>query len=1157
MADHDPSELIGRTLGEFVLREQIGEGGSGVVYRGEQLLLKRDVVVKVLHARGRNVAVAQERFLREARLASQLDHPYAAHVYAFGIEAQDGLRWIAMELVQGVTLDDWLEAHGPMPLDQFVPFFECIAEVVQTTHERGIVHRDLKPSNVMVIERGGRMISKLLDFGIAKAIEGVAPQEWPSGSLVGAHDVVGDPEMGPAAQRDQITRTGVGIGSRAYMSPEQWSNASAVGPATDIYSLGALAYKALTGRMPFTGERTHEYHYHHLYTAVPPLGGDFSPELYGILRRALAKHPEHRQGTALELASALRAVLRADPREQLRSLAQRWHDWDRSPDLLSRGQVLADLERCARSPGKAPLSELECSYLAESHRHARRGVRIRWSLVALAAVSVLGGLLYLATSHARFAQQQARFAEQQARSAQQLAEVATTKAELEQGRSALLHGEPEALPHLAEAYARGDRSQSTKFMFARAAQPRLAEQARFSSTSGRMWSAMFSPDGRRIVTTDDQNAQVWDAQHYRLLFTLPHGDTVYQAVYSNDGTRIITAGGDGTVRIWDAANGTLVRELTHAGKRPRYGAVTALPDGKRVAAIDVKGEVAHVWDTATGALLAELRNDATGFFSIAFSADGRWLATSGGNDVRVFDARSWKQALALTGQHRLSWDPTGPRLLTGSAEGDVSIWAIPSGSRLRHLREIGAPVNRVAFSPNGELVAAASDDGAEQIWEATSGKLRSQGNYLHGKIFSVEFDRTSTLVVAAGASGSVAVLDAAQGMLVTVLDGPRNVVRVTHFDPSSRRVIGASWDGTARVWDATAPYRRWSSPPMSDDCGVVSSLEPDRRFIAVGCIDHPTRIWDTAHAQLLAELPSVTQVDGDFASALPAVSAAGDRAAIARGNTVEIYEVPGGRLLRTIAHGAAVNAVAFASTGRDLVSGTVDGSLLVTRDNGALLALPTSAGGIDAAGFIPDGRIVVADAHRRLRVFDPAGAVLADLELPARVRTLRMSLDSRRLITVPSFVGKADPPALWDLDHFRPIALLEGQGPVYSARFVTGGQIVTACSDGAARLWDDTGQLRQIYRGGSRFLVDVTLSPDGLMIVAGGGDGLLRFWDAASGRPLWTMPAHRSYLVGVRVEGDDIVTRGFSGDISRWTLPRPEQVIEACSDHERCAIVPR
>ena len=738
------------------------------------------------------------------------------------------------------------------------------------------------------------------------------------------------------------------------------------------------------------------------------------------------------------------------------------------------------------------------------------------------------------------------------RMAREAAEMSVTQAEVGQGRQALLHDDTsEAQLHLSEAYGRGDHSFGTKFMFARARQPLLAEQARFTAAAGHMWSAAFSPDGRQVVTTDDACARIWDARTNRLLFTLPHGDTVYHAVYSADGTRLVTASGDGTVKIWDAATGARLRELAHDGKPLRYYAAARSPDGRLVAAIDVAGEVADVWDAAGGTLLAELRNDASGFPSIAFDATGDWLATSGGNDVRVFNTGTWSQALTIAGPRirTLRFDPSGPRLATGSAAGDASIWDIPSGTRTRHLREIGEPVNAVAFSQDGQLVATGGGDGAEQIWQMTSGALQSQLNALRSKIMMIEFDPGSKLVVAAGASGTTVVADVALGMPVTTLEGPRGIVRTAHFDPTSRRVVGASWEGAALVWDATSPYRRWSSPPISDYCGLVPSLEPDRRFIAIGCRDHNTRVWDTAQDRLLAELPSVTPVDGDFASAFPAVSSAGDRAAIARGDTVEIYELPGGQLLRTIRHPAPVNAVAFAAEGHDLVSGATDGSLFVTHDDREPMALPAFPGGIDVAGFLPDGRVVAADARSRLRMYDTdRGAVLADLAVPTRVRLLRPSPDGLTLVTIPSFTGKAAPPVLWDLERYRLIAQLrEGHVAfVYSARFASEGrEIVTAGADGMARLWDGrTGQLRQTYRGSSRFLADAMVTSDGAMVVAGDSDGLLRFWDV-TGHPLWKLQVHKSHVVGIHLDGDDIVTRGFGGDVSRWTIPRAEGVIAA------------
>src|SRR2546423_11001644 len=248
-------QLVGRTLGEFVLRERIGEGGFGAVYRAIQPALDREAVIKVLHARLHASRSATERFLREAKLASKLDHPYAAHIYAFGAEP-DGELWIAMELVRGTPLDQILKIQGPLPLERFVPLLDRICEVVHTAHEQGIVHRDIKPANVMVLSRAGRLLPKLLDFGIAKALGSSAPGLPVSDTVPvdGAVATAGTLEM-PASTpaTGELTQRGAIMGSPHYMAPEQWVDAGAVDARTDLYALGILAYECLSGQPPFRG----------------------------------------------------------------------------------------------------------------------------------------------------------------------------------------------------------------------------------------------------------------------------------------------------------------------------------------------------------------------------------------------------------------------------------------------------------------------------------------------------------------------------------------------------------------------------------------------------------------------------------------------------------------------------------------------------------------------------------------------------------------------------------------------------------------------------------------------------------------------------------------------------------------------------------------
>ena len=345
--------LVGRVLGGFVVREPLSSGGFGAVYRAEQVALAREAVIKVLHARLLGNETMVQRFLREARLASRLDHPYAAHIYAFGAEP-DGVLWIAMELVRGTPLDRLLRAQGPISLERFVPLLERICEVVHSAHEQGIVHRDLKPANVMVLERSGRLLPKLLDFGIAKLSADTEPPRLADTTPMASVDfappaVTGHPlsdtevldettaaaaaaALSAAEQRRDaatrpvgaresgrttspsfaagagITQVGTTVGSPLYMAPEQWTDAALTSPRTDIYALGILCHEALTGQPPFNAGSHMELAMAHATTPVPPLGAGFPPALDEVLRRALEKFPEDRYATALELAGAFRAA---------------------------------------------------------------------------------------------------------------------------------------------------------------------------------------------------------------------------------------------------------------------------------------------------------------------------------------------------------------------------------------------------------------------------------------------------------------------------------------------------------------------------------------------------------------------------------------------------------------------------------------------------------------------------------------------------------------------------------------------------------------------------------------------------------------------------------------------------------------------------------
>jgi WD40 repeat protein/serine/threonine protein kinase len=338
----------GRVFGDFVVEDRIGEGSHGLVYRARQPHLDRLAAIKVLRTRLHATSEATNRFLREARTASSLDHPYAAHIYSSGAES-DGTLWIAMEYVRGTPFSSYLQVHGPLSLDRFVPFLERVCEVVHSAHEQGIVHRDLKPGNIMVLSRAGRLLPKLLDFGVAKAIAltvdgapDAETDEVPQGDSSSEPSPTGTPTPAShylaatlpsvsggldetayrSATRDalspdalisgtppdpgELTQRGQLIGSPAYMAPEQWDDAASVDARCDIYALGVLAYEALTGTRPFPVKSLHEIAKAHRESPPPPVPESLPAKLNAVFSRALAKAPDERFEDALTLASAFR-----------------------------------------------------------------------------------------------------------------------------------------------------------------------------------------------------------------------------------------------------------------------------------------------------------------------------------------------------------------------------------------------------------------------------------------------------------------------------------------------------------------------------------------------------------------------------------------------------------------------------------------------------------------------------------------------------------------------------------------------------------------------------------------------------------------------------------------------------------------------------------
>jgi hypothetical protein len=282
----------GTQLGPYKITTALGAGGMGEVYRARDTRLERTVAIKILPSHLSSDPIRKQRFEREAKTISSLNHPHICVLYDVG--SQDGVDYLVMECVEGETLAKRLQ-KGPLPLEQVLKYGAQVADALAKAHGSGVVHRDLKPGNIMLAPMG----AKILDFGLAKHASTVM-----SGTTVTA----------AAARSSQVTQEGTIVGTFPYMSPEQVEGKEMDG-RSDIFSLGAVLYEMLTGQRAFGGQSP-------LSVATAILDKEPAPvrtikpmtppALDHALRKCLAKPPEERWQSSSDLASELKWISEAD-----------------------------------------------------------------------------------------------------------------------------------------------------------------------------------------------------------------------------------------------------------------------------------------------------------------------------------------------------------------------------------------------------------------------------------------------------------------------------------------------------------------------------------------------------------------------------------------------------------------------------------------------------------------------------------------------------------------------------------------------------------------------------------------------------------------------------------------------------------------------------
>jgi WD40 repeat protein len=990
-------------LGDYVLVEQIGSGGSGTVHRAWQRSLERFVAIKLVEG---GSAADAERFQREARTAARLTHPHIVPIYEVG--AHEGRQFLVMRLIDGQSMDRVRVDHR-----RAIALMCQAINAISYAHKSGVVHRDLKPHN-LILERGGEHVW-VTDFGIARPLAGSAT----------------------------LTAPGNVIGTPAYMPPEQ-ARGGRCDERSDVYSLGATLYELITGRSPFDDADLITLITRVLSTEPPParrIDPTVAADVEVIIGKAMAKDPAHRYPSARELEEDLRRYLAGEP---IRA---------RPPSLIRLTTAAIRRHPVVTSAIAFSLA-LVGALAVTGFLHTLR-VKGQLAENMVAEANALGAAGQWEDARARY--REAATALQRLGLPSVGPELGLLDAE-HQAPPPLLSLRGHTGPVRAMAFLPDGRRalSASDDGTLRLWDVLLGRTLRaLTAHEGPVIAVAVAADGKHALSGgQDGTLRYWDLDGVAAPVVLQaQGGPVWKVALSPDGRHALSRTAGGVVELWDLVEGRVKRTLSVASKRVL--AVAFSPDGRYALTprnVENRGENlnsrASLWEVDTGKEVQTVGAFDSEIESVAFSPDGHRLLT-GGYDrlVSLWDLDTGRRLLALKGhrhglmgvafspQNRVIisggqdqavklWDATegklvrsfetgddilgmavssdGRFILTGGDDGTLSLWDLTVGQEARSFSGHVSAVLSAAVAADGQLAFSGGQDHKVRVWDAATGQEIRSLDY-GSSVHAIAASRDGHLVAAGGTGTKILLWDLHAGGPPRELVGNVGAIRGLDFSPDGRHLLSGSERGEVKVWEVARGVEEHSWN-QGREVRSVAFGDDGRRVMAAN-FGGTARIWDAVTGQLVRELQPIP------VERIGAVAMSRDGRYAATGNDtrlIRLWDLATGKQLRILAgHLGDVRAVRFSADGGLVLSASRDGTLRVwdTASGRALHAFSWLPDDIRSFAASPDGRFAIAgNEEGALAVWDfdqvRQQAVLEPVLAGARAVLDRDPQDARALATL-------------------------------------------------------------------------------------------------------------------------------------------------------------